>query len=1048
MTEESSQHFNPLLPRAHVQLCANPAKRGVTTGRTKVQGTRTFVQVEFGPNERRYIDTEDLEPVTLADQDIASLLLDRKFGHKGELARVLTYYKVSSRLDNIFYAMHTSRTDFYAYQFKPVYKFIESANGRILIADEVGLGKTIEAGLIWQEVRARTGATRLLVICPSMLREKWKRELRARFDVRAEIYDSKGFRTLLEDFERETWNFRCAAVCSLEGLRRASVLEAIDRFSESDNTFDLVVIDEAHYMRNSETKAHQLGQHMSSVTENLVMLTATPLHLKNEDLYRLLNVLDQDEYSNLYLFESRMKANEPVVVGQNALRRIPVNLAAARESVYAMASSSWFQNNPLTELAVAKIDKLDDRSHSDLVEASRLLEDLNLLSATVSRTRKREVQEWRVIREARVLDLEFTPYEMDFYNAVTEAVRKRVSLHMNDAFEALILMMPQRQMASCIPAMVEYYRASGEFDRSDSESTLDEDLGWEIEAKEQDEGPGQSLSPELITVIRKWRADYPDSKYDALMKELRKLFSAEPAAKVVVFSYFKRTLAYLERRLTEDGYAPGVIHGDVPMDDRQAIIDRVETRPDCRVLLSSEVGSEGLDLQFCRIVVNYDLPWNPMKVEQRIGRVDRLGQKSDKVTIINLSASGTIEARILERLYRRIGIFEHSIGDLEPILGDMVQKLTLDLLSSDLTPEQEEARIEQTRRALEEKRKQEAELEDKSSLFFGSSDFILEQITDARKAGRWITPSDVRSYVSDFFQNHYPGTRIGWDRPESGLVSISLSNAARSDLSSFCRAREEWRTQLVHQGTEPIELLWSKEPVVDLSGREMLSHFHPLVRWITESYKIEETSFFPTSAVEVKTAIVSPGSYLFLIELWRFIAAQESVQIAYGAVPLSGGQPLDASLAELLLQEILSTGQSWANADSSVTTVETTSALDRCNADLARRREAAAEIFQRKTLAAAERRVAHLEAHLARREESFNRGVEKLENELTSLRTFGESKSIADRKAAIERRLKGERTKIENLRQKVDDQVRQLKKSSESRFEIDEVAGGICRVIA
>jgi hypothetical protein len=200
--------------------------------------------------------------------------------------------------------------------------------------------------------------------------------------------------------------------------------------------------------------------------------------------------------------------------------------------------------------------------------------------------------------------------------------------------------------------------------------------------------------------------------------------------------------------------------------------------------------------------------------------------------------------------------------------------------------------------------------------------------------------------------------------------------------------------------------------------------------------------------VEVKTAIVSPGSYLFLIELWRFIAAQESVQIAYGAVPLSSGQALDASVAELLLQEILSTGQSWANADSSVTTVETTSALDRCNADLARRREAAAEIFQRKTLAAAERRVAHLEAHLARREESFKRGVEKLENELTSVRTFGESKSIADRKAAIERRLKGERTKIENLRQKVDDQVRQLKKSIQSRFEIDEVAGGICRVIA
>ena len=183
--------------------------------------------------------------------------------------------------------MQSSRTDFHAYQFKPVYKFIESLDNRILIADEVGLGKTIEAGLIWLEAQARSRAKRLLIVCPSMLREKWKAELRYRFNTRAEIYNAKGFCELLEEFASEGESFQCAAICSLQTIRQDSVITALSGLENTPGRFDLVIVDEAHHMRNRSTKSHGAGRMLSDLTDALVLLTATPIHLGNQDLFSI-----------------------------------------------------------------------------------------------------------------------------------------------------------------------------------------------------------------------------------------------------------------------------------------------------------------------------------------------------------------------------------------------------------------------------------------------------------------------------------------------------------------------------------------------------------------------------------------------------------------------------------------------------------------------------------------------------------------------------------------------------------------------------------------
>ena len=149
-------------------------------------------------------------------------------------------------------------------------------------------------------------------------------------------------------------------------------------------------------------------------------------------------------------------------------------------------------------------------------------------------------------------------------------------------------------------------------------------------------------------------------------------------------------MEYLRRKLEATEYSKkvGLIHGDIPKKDRQKIIKKFRQTDKIKILLSSEVGGEGLDFEFCNVIFNYDLPWNPMRVEQRIGRLDRYGQRHEKILIYNFSMVGTIDDEILNRLYRRINVFEKFIGDLDAILGDQITELTKDIFNTRLTQEQ------------------------------------------------------------------------------------------------------------------------------------------------------------------------------------------------------------------------------------------------------------------------------------------------------------------------------------------------------------------------
>src|SRR5690606_23456499 len=233
--------------------------------------------------------------------------------------------------------------------------------------------------------------------------------------------------------------------------------------------------------------------------------------------------------------------------------------------------------------------------------------------------------------------------------------------------------------------------------------------------------------------------------------------------KALVFSTFRHTLAFLARHTEDAGLRYGVIHGDIPDDERASLRKRFSLPPEhpdaLDVLLSSEVGCEGLDFQFCDFLVNYDLPWNPMRIEQRIGRIDRYGQESETVAIVNFVTPGTVDADIYDRCLWRIGVFHHAVGGSEEILGAVTKELHDIAESFTLTPEERAAQLQQLADNGIRQIQEEQELEARQAELFGLNvpkQSWKDEIDAAESF--WLSPHSIEACVST-----YLAKRLGTD---------------------------------------------------------------------------------------------------------------------------------------------------------------------------------------------------------------------------------------------------------------------------------------------
>ena len=458
------------------------------------------------------------------------------------------------------------------HQIRAAKKVKNEFNGRVLLADEVGLGKTIEAGILLKEYFVTGMIKNALILTPPSLRTQWKDELKVKFglDFIANKDDPR-----FEDFDRHG--------LLISSLHSAAIPQNADKLSGIE--WDVVVVDEAHRLKNSATRNHKFVKELQK--KFIFLLTATPIQNNLQELYNMIEVIHPGHLGSWKNFASTYTIDKKARV---------------------INPSKRAKLQDLLKQIVIRTTRDEVRSHLQLTDR---------------------------IPKTHILDA--STQEIAIYNRATEFVRKLWLEEKRGRNFILPLMTLQRQISSSTSA------ARGALRKK----------------KKQFDKYGETLE-QIITLS--------DSiKTDSKMLKLEEIIAKDPEAKYLIFTEFIDTQDYIFDRLEENEIPSVKFNGSMSTSDRDTAVSKF--RRDIPVLVSTEAGGEGQNFQFCSNVINYDLPWNPMRVEQRVGRVHRIGQESD-VRIHNVAIKGSIEEYVLKLLFDKINLFKMTIGDLDLLFED------------------------------------------------------------------------------------------------------------------------------------------------------------------------------------------------------------------------------------------------------------------------------------------------------------------------------------------------------------------------------------------
>ncbi len=461
----------------------------------------------------------------------------------------------------------------YEHQLAAAKTALTRMRGRALLADEVGLGKTVEAGIILAELLRRRLARRVLVLVPPGLVTQWQEELQRKFRLDFVTHDAEAFK--LEG--PQAWRRFERVVASFHTAKRAEHAAII-----LDVPYDLVIVDEAHHLRNARTVLWQFVNRLRRTY--LLLLTATPVQNDLEELFNLVTLLQPGQLSTLRAFR-----REHMVRGD---RRQPRDAEGLRR----------------------------------------------LLAEVMVRNRRATTSVTLTRRVARTVLVEPSPAERELYSGLSVFLRDRC--RQSSDITRMTLQTLQMELGSSAAAAA---------------ATIDRLLGRE------------RWAPDTLDGLRRYRDLAGSLGDDAKGRALVSLLGSW-GEKLLVFTRFRATQEHLARLLGDRGEPFALYHGGLRRDEKEAAVRAFAGS--CRVMISTEAGGEGRNLQFAHGLVNYDLPWNPMRIEQRIGRLSRVGQTRE-VHVFNLVAPGTVEEALLEVLDAKINMFELVIGEIDMILGQL-----------------------------------------------------------------------------------------------------------------------------------------------------------------------------------------------------------------------------------------------------------------------------------------------------------------------------------------------------------------------------------------
>ncbi|GAB2710212.1 superfamily II DNA or RNA helicase [Microbacterium marinum] len=813
--------------------------------RTRAFDRRAWSYRVFGDGGLRMELEHKLAPIEAADQPDEWVL-----GPAASAARfgaTLTRAKLRGRFADTIYSFRATRTVFRPYQFKPVLKLLQTGQARILIADEVGLGKTIEAGLIWTELEARHEADRVLIVCPSVLVDKWRDEMEERFGFDLVQLDREELERFLAQHREGRVPKRRSYVVSLETLR---TWDALDELRDNPPEFDLVIVDEAHSMRNSDTKSYQLGTQLSEWTigSNMVFLTATPINLRQTDLLHLLGLLEPADFDTIEDLEARLEPNAVLNEVGRMLPRQDVR-GSDFDSVLGGLKGLVFERSLTQRPEFAELSGILRRAPlppKDVADARRLLGELNALSTTVTRTRRAEVDERKAVRDAEPgIEVVWHPAEAAFYEEYLKWCARRADVARTPMYFSM--QMPIRLASTSI------HLAARDVLGSDPEV-------WEGDADKAHRPSWVEPHPELINAAKRV-LEVPDSKLEVLGGVLSELHTLGRQA--LLFTWSKANLRNLKATF-QGRYRIAVLNGDVKRDQRRKIMKDFRAGH-YDFLFANRVASEGLDFEFCSAVINYDLPWNPMEIEQRIGRIDRIGQQSEKILIRNFYNDGAIDSRIMFRVLERIQIFEQSIGELEPIIGQHMDVLR-EAMDFRLTRSQQDEKARQFLTAIEAQRQGLRQVADSAASLIIANDVEVAGLVDELvSTGRYLGQAELAHLLDDWAQSDGgDGLARGGDGRTVELRGNPAMAARILELIRRGRRNRSETGSLVTdlQNDIPIHLALDPE-LARTSGIELLSANHPLVMAAAEVPGHRHARF---AYVSIRAdGDVAPGNYLIVL---------------------------------------------------------------------------------------------------------------------------------------------------------------------------------------
>ena len=511
------------------------------------------------------------------------------------------------------------------HQIHALKKALKSNQVRYILADEVGLGKTIEAGMIVQGLKARGLVKRVLVVCPTGLATQWSVEMREKFHEHYQVilpsdYDTIRRLTNSKDVYG-TFDQVISPMDSIKPIEKHACWseEKIENYNQEriysiiNSGWDMIIIDEAHKIAGStgEVARYKLGQLLSRASPYLLLLSATPHNGKTEPFLRLIRLLEKDAFPNAASVVREQV--EPFLIRTEKRETIDNNGDRLfKERVTHLVTLTW------------------DERHSLQRELYELVKHYvaNTYNKAVRNKKKNMCLIFLLIIMQRMVTSSTA--------AVQESLKRRLSALLNQETKAGNLSLE-------------------DLDEINIEDNVeDATLAVSLNAAEE-----EKELQKIIAVARQAMFQYPDVKAEKLTDLIDSIRSEDRTQKVIVFSEFVETVRYLKEFLEKRGLKCTTLNGSMSIDERNEAIR--EFREESDVFISTDAGGEGLNLQFANIIVNYDLPWNPMKIEQRCGRVDRIGQTKD-VHVYNFILEDTIEKRVREVIEEKLSAILQEMG--------------------------------------------------------------------------------------------------------------------------------------------------------------------------------------------------------------------------------------------------------------------------------------------------------------------------------------------------------------------------------------------------